>query len=92
VSKKLRVGSIAPEKLGNVVTFIDEEKVVPIMKEEDCNLVVFLWAQWCAPCHQPLQDFHNMMESNKNLTKDTRVWSICIDNDIEEMTKFIKEK
>jgi thiol-disulfide isomerase/thioredoxin len=50
---------------------------------------LFLWASWCGPCIKPLQDLHDTLELNKNFLDKATFWSICLDDDVNEIADKI---
>lgn len=67
-----------------------EQKEVNITEYEGANLVIDIWATWCAPCLKEAPYFHSLKEQYENDT--LKFISISIDDFTEEWLSFIEQK
>lgn len=80
------VGYYLPELSGKDAISGKERK---ISREDKKYLLLDFWGTWCGPCLQLLPDLKKM---NAGLNQDmVSMLGICMDNDEDEVRKFIKE-
>jgi thiol-disulfide isomerase/thioredoxin len=58
---------------------------------EGKSTVVYLWASWCGPCWSSLPAVQSLYDQTKD-SKDFQVITLSIDDDIDKLTAFMKEK
>ncbi len=58
---------------------------------EGRSTVVYLWASWCVPCWSALPVIQSLYDQTKD-RKDFQVITMSIDDDVDKLTAFMKEK
>jgi thiol-disulfide isomerase/thioredoxin len=58
---------------------------------EGKSTVVYLWASWCGPCWSSLPAVQSLYDQTKD-RKDFQVVTLSIDDDIDKLTAFMREK